>query len=77
MRLVTPELLLGSPPEHLLTPPRHPQKTEAHVVDGQELGGSLLLDPKALAGRNWPQVGVCVVRPGCLCRCGQTLPSGP
>ena len=37
MRLVTPELLLGSPPEHLLTPPRHPQKTEAHVVVGQEL----------------------------------------
>lgn len=38
MRLMTPELLLGSPQEHLLTPPRHPQKTEAHIVDGQELG---------------------------------------
>ena len=40
MRLMTPELLLGSPQKHLLTPPapHHPQKTEAHIVDGQELG---------------------------------------
>ena len=43
MRLVTPELLLGSPQEHLLPPQHHPQKTEAHVVDGQELGPYYLL----------------------------------
>lgn len=39
MRLVTSELLLGSP-KSISWPPaqHHPQKTEAHVVDGQELG---------------------------------------